>query len=263
MNRNEYVQANREAWNEAQAVHAKNRTCDIVTDIKEGRLHFDLNLLGEYDLRDKVVGQFCCNNGRETLSMSFLGAKECVGFDISDSFIDEARVMSEKLRFNCSFIQGDICGITSHREYFDLVIFTVGALPWLQDLNCVFSTVSGVLKPGGTVIVSDWHPFLGMFAMPGEDDFDPAHPYKIAYSYFRKDPVIEDNGMDYVGGTVYQSRKFYSFNHTLSDIITAMIRNGLRVTDLKESADNITSSPREMCEGKEFPQSFRLAAVKN
>jgi ubiquinone/menaquinone biosynthesis C-methylase UbiE len=262
MNTKEYVHANREAWNEAQAVHAKNRTCDIVTDIKEGRLHFDLNLLGGYDLRDKSVGQFCCNNGRETLSMSSLGARECVGFDISDSFIDEARVMSEKLGFNCSFIQADVCEITSHREYFDLVIFTAGALPWLQDLNSVFRTVSEVLKPSGTLIISDWHPFLGMFAMPGEEDYDPAHPEKIAYSYFRKDPIIEDNGMDYVGGTVYQSKKFYSFNHSLSEIITAIIRNGLRITELEESADNVTGSPREMAEGKEFPQSFRLTAVK-
>ncbi len=262
MNRNEYVHANREAWNEAQAVHANNRTCDIVTDIKEGRLHFDLNLLGGYDLRDKVVGHFCCNNGRETLSMSSLGAKECIGFDISDSFIDEARVMSEKLGFNCSFIQSDVCEITSHREYFDLVIFTVGSLPWLQDLNRAFRTVSEILKPGGTLIVSDWHPFLGMFAMPGEDDYDPAHPEKIAYSYFRKDPIIESNGMDYVGGTVYQSKKFYSFNHSFSEIINAVADNGLRMTRLEESHKDIMGNQRDMTEGKEFPQSFRMTAVK-
>lgn len=262
MTNEEYTHANRLAWNEAQSVHEKNRFYDIVDDIRKGTLHIDRRLFEGFNLNGKTIGQFCCNNGRELLSLIALGAKECVGFDISDSFIYEARVMSEKLGFNCSFIQGDVCEITSHREYFDLVIFTVGSLPWLQDLNRAFKTVSEILKPGGTLIVSDWHPFLGMFAMPGEDDYDPAHPEKIAYSYFRKDPIIESNGMDYVGGTVYQSKKFYSFNHSFSEIINAVADNGLRMTRLEESHKDIMGNQRDMTEGKEFPQSFRMTAVK-
>jgi ubiquinone/menaquinone biosynthesis C-methylase UbiE len=261
MKREEYVRANREAWNEAQGVHAVSRDYDIVADIRAGRLHVDMNLIDGIVVKDKVIGQFCCNNGREALSLVALGARECVGFDISDSFIEEAREMTEKLGYNCSFIRTDVSEIETHENYFDLVLFTAGALPWLQDMGLVFKKVSYVLKPGGTVIVSDWHPFMGMFAMPGETDYDPANPDKIAYSYFRKEPVIEDNGMDYVGGTTYKSKKFYSFSHTFAEILNALADNGISLARFDESPDDVIGSLGHF-NGKGVPLSFRIVAIK-
>jgi ubiquinone/menaquinone biosynthesis C-methylase UbiE len=261
MKREEYTRANREAWNEAQGVHTKSRDYDIVADIRAGHLHIDMNLIDGIDVKEKVVGQFCCNNGREILSLYALGARECVGYDISDSFIDEAREMAKKLGYNCSFIRTDVSEIETHEEYFDLVLFTAGALPWLQDLSLAFKRASQVLKSGGMVIVSDWHPFVGMFAMPGEMDYDPSNPDKIAYSYFRKEPVIEDNGMDYVGGTVYKSKKFYSFNHTFAEILNALADNGISLARLDESPDDVIGSLGHF-KGKGVPLSFRIVAVK-
>lgn len=262
MNHEEYTRANRLAWNEAQSVQAKTRPYDIVEDIKKENLHVDRRIFEGVDLKNKVVGQFCCNNGRELLSLIPLGAKECVGFDISDAFVEEAGRMARTLGYNCSFIRADVAEIDSHREYFDLIIFTVGALPWLNNLDRVLSNAAGMLKPGGTVIVSEWHPFLGMFAMPGEPDYDANNPFRVAYSYFRKEPIVEDNGMDYAGGTSYKSEKFYSFNHTMSEIITAIVLNGLRLVEFSEFREDIMGTNNVPSDGGFIPRSFRLVAIK-
>ena len=263
MKNEEYIHANRMAWNEAQSVHEKNRSCDIVDDIIKENLHIDRRLIEGFDLTGKTVGQFCCNNGRELLSLIALGAKECVGFDISDAFVDEANAMALKLGYNCTFIRADVTELDSHREYFDLMVFTVGSLPWLQNLDRVFRNVADILKPGGTVIVSEWHPFLGMFAMPGEPGYDAGNPHRIAYSYFRKKPIVEDNGMDYVGGTSYKSETFYSFNHTVSEILNAIISNGLRLVEFTESSEDIMGTVVGCGDKQMIPRSFRLIAVKD
>lgn len=262
MNHKEYTLANRRAWNEAQTVQAKTRPFDIVEDIKKGNLHVDRRIFDGVDLGNKIIGQFCCNNGRELLSLIPLGAKQCIGFDLSDAFVEEADRMARDLGYNCSFIQADVSDIGTHREYFDLLIFTVGSLPWLKNLNLVFRNAVRMLKPGGIVIVSEWHPFLGMFAMPGEPDYDADNPDRIAYSYFRNEPIVEDNGMDYAGGTSYKSEPFYSFNHPMSEIITAVVSNGLRIVEFSESSEDIMGNIA-VCEEKQMiPRSFRLTAMK-
>ncbi|HNX60834.1 MAG TPA: class I SAM-dependent methyltransferase [Spirochaetota bacterium] len=263
MNHEEYTHANRRAWNEAQSVQAQTRPYNIAEDIKKGNLHVDRRIFEGVDLENKYVGQFCCNNGRELLSLIPLGAKECVGFDLSDAFVEEADRMARSLGYNCSFIRANVAEIDTHREYFDLLIFTVGTLPWLKDLDRVFRNATGMLKPGGTVIVSEWHPFLGVFAMPGEPDYDADNPCRIAYSYFRKEPIVEDNGMDYVGGTSYKSEKFYSFNHTISEIITAVVSSKLRLVDFTESPEDIMGNIIDREDKQIMPRSFRLTAVKD
>lgn len=261
MKREEYTQANREAWNEAQGIHAAGRTNDIVTDIRRGIYAIDESVMHGIDFKDKKIAQLCCNNGREILSLHAMGAGECVGFDIADKFIDEARDMANKLSFKCKFIQTDIFEITDYKEYFDIVLFTVGALPWIDDLDLVFQKASRLLVPGGSVIISDIHPMTNIFSAPGEELFNADCPERLTYNYFRKEPLIDENGMDYIGGTTYKSKKFISFLHTFSDYINAIVKNGMNVQLLDESEVDSACS-FEHLQGKGIPLSFRIVAVK-
>src|SRR6266540_2015773 len=99
MQRAEYTSANRRAWNEAAPVHDKYRLTQVVTDFHQpgpsSLSAVATQILKQIDLEGKSVAQLCCNNGRELLSIKHLGAGRCVGFDISDNFIEQARELAQ------------------------------------------------------------------------------------------------------------------------------------------------------------------------
>ncbi len=43
----------------------------------------------------KTVAQLSCNNDREPLSLAKLGAARCVGFDSSDAFAEQGKLLVE------------------------------------------------------------------------------------------------------------------------------------------------------------------------
>ena len=100
---------------------------------------------------------------------------------------------------------------------------------------------------------------LNMLALPWEELFDPERLGKIAYSYFRKDPWIENEGMGYMTPQ-YPSKTFTSFSHTMGDIINAVAQNGLKVMQLNEYDYDIGMS--EVYNGRGIPLSFVLVAKK-
>lgn len=229
-----YSMANKEAWNEAQMVQEKGRKEDIVSEILKGNYQIDKVIYENVEIKDKVIGQICCNNGRELLSLMKMGAKESVGFDISDNFIKEAKNMAEKLNYNSKFICTDILEIEGYDDIFDILLITVGTFSWFQDLDKLFKKVSKILKKNGQLVIHEFHPITNLFAVPGEDEYEERNPKKFTYSYFRKELMIETNGIDYVGGTQYKSKPFYSFMHTFSEIINSIVNNNIKITKINE-----------------------------
>jgi hypothetical protein len=64
----DYVTTNRKAWEEAFDNRKPAWGDDIVSRIRDnGQLFLEPELLDEIhliDLKDKTIGQFCCNNGQ-------------------------------------------------------------------------------------------------------------------------------------------------------------------------------------------------------
>src|SRR5512141_1969099 len=100
MQRTEYTSANRRAWNEAAPAHSRQQLSQATIDFQ----HPGHNCLSaavtqifkQIDLEGKAVAHLCCNNGRELLSIKNLGAAQCVGFDISDNFVEQARQLAAR-----------------------------------------------------------------------------------------------------------------------------------------------------------------------
>lgn len=113
------------------------------------------------------------------------------------------------------------------------ICFTIGAITWFKDLPLLFEKISKCLKAYGLLFINDFHPFMNMLPLPGEDGFDEVDSNKISYSYFRKEPWIENNGMGYMT-TQYASKTFTSFSHTLSDIINSVVIAGMAIKKLNE-----------------------------
>lgn len=260
-----YRQENKAAWEEAfEHRHPGWGELDHerLTHERLPFLHPEVaEALTAMDLGGKRVAQFCCNNGRELLSLMQLGPAQGVGFDIAENIVAQAVDTAKKAGIgNCRFVACDILDIPE--EYagsFDLVLFTIGAITWFQDLGPLFQKVSDCLSPGGVVMIHDFHPVMNMLPMPGEPDFDAGHLDRIAYSYFRKEPWIENEGMGYMSEQ-YDSKTFTSFSHTMADIINALCRAGLRVAGLHEYDHDVGLS--EVYDGKGYPLSYLLTAEK-
>ncbi|WP_394920479.1 class I SAM-dependent methyltransferase [uncultured Robinsoniella sp.] len=260
-----YYNENKEAWEEAfEHRHPGWGEVNYQRLVKEDLPFFCPDVaeqLKKLDLSGKDLAQFCCNNGRELLSLMYLGAKSGTGFDIAENIIAQAVDTAVKASIkNCKFISCNILDIPEkYNDAFDFVLFTVGAITWFQDLNVLFQKVSRCLKPSGILFLHDFHPIMNMLPMPGEPEFDEKHLNQITYSYFRKEPWIENEGMNYMSEP-YASKTFTSFSHTMSDIINAVSNTGMRIKKLNEYDYDIGLS--NVYNQKGFPLSYLLIAEK-
>jgi len=260
-----YIKTNKAAWEEAFERRHKNWGDENYIILKNEKLpffnHGIRKELEKKDLKNKTVAQFCCNNGRELLSLMRLGAKKGIGFDIAENIIAQAEDTAIKADIaNCEFIACNVLDIPAdYYDSFDFIFFTVGAITWFEDLSLLFDKVSKCLKPNGTVLINDFHPLVNMLPLPDEEAFDKNSPNRLVHSYFRKEPWIENNGMGYMSGE-YLSKTFTSFSHTMSDIINSLSASGLVTIKLNENDFDIGIT--DVYNDKGFPLSFTLIARK-
>jgi len=268
VDRQEISQANRLAWNEATVKHRKARKDTLKNAFsKPGYSTLDESItakLLELELDGKAVAQTSCNNGREVISMVNLGAKSGVGFDISDDAIEEANELAEIAKIDCSFVRTDVYDI--HEQYnntFDLVYISIGALVWLSDLDKFFKVVARILKPGGKLLIYETHPFLYCFPAEDEPEFDSDNPLQVVYSYFRSEPWVTNDGIDYVGGTRYEAKTSYCYTQKMSDIINPIIRNGILIKELLEYDNDIDGTFGQLEKEKKVPLCYMLLGEKS
>ena len=261
-----YIDGNKAAWEEAFENRQPNWGNVNYLRLKQEKLAFfnhDMRKeLENIDFNDKTVAQFCCNNGRELLSLMGLGVRDGVGFDIAENIIGQAKETAEKAGINnCAFVACNIFDIpASYHNQFDFIFFTIGTLTWFEDLTLLFDKVAKCLKPNGLLLINDFHPLMNMLPTPDEDEYDQDDLFRVAHSYFRKEPWIENSGMSYMS-IVYDSKTFTSFSHTMSDIINALSANGIKTIKLNEYDYDIGLT--DVYNAKGFPLSFILVAEKS
>ena len=264
-----YIETNKEAWEEAFDNRKPNWGDDNYIRLKKEKYAFfdtDMkDLISSIDVKGKNVAQFCCNNGRELLSLVYDGeAASGTGFDIAENILNQAKQTAEKAGIkNCEFVNCNLLEIPEeYYNRFDFIFFTIGALCWFQDLTQLFKKVGECLKSGGTVLINDGHPVISMLALPGEDRFDSENLTRLTNSYFRKEPWIGNNGMCYMS-IEYESKTFTDYSHTMSDIINALSANGMKTVKLNEYDYDIGQIGSDIYDGKGIPLSYILAAEKD
>lgn len=260
-----YIAGNKAAWEEAFDNRKPNWGEENHIRLRSEKLAFfnsDIKKeLEQIDFQNKTVAQFCCNNGRELLSLMDRGANAGVGFDIAENIIEQARDTAAKANIeNCDFVACNILDIPkSYHNQFDFVFFTIGAITWFEDLDLLFDKVAKCLKKGGLLLIHDFHPLMNMLPLPSDDCFDPENLNQLAFSYFRKEPWIENNGQGYMSKD-YVSKTFTSFSHTMAGMINALFTNGMKTVKLNEYDYDIGMT--EVYDNKGFPLSYILIAEK-
>ena len=268
MNIKNIAESNREAWNEAVTYHQQARNNALQTGFASpGFTTFDrdcddvlISHLEKMNISGKTIAQLPCNNGRELLSLMRFGAREATGFDISDVAIAEARQLAEISGLNARFERINILEIDdSYNSRFDFIYISEGSLQWFPDLHAYFSVVSRLLKENGEMLIFEMHPFAYFF----ENGYSPEiQSFRNMISYFDKGAYNYETGLDYVGGVQYESKTCYWFMHKMSDIINAVLQNGIGIREFNEY--NLEMANNESAAHlTKFPLSYILIGKKN
>ena len=235
----QYIEGNKAAWEEAFDNRDASWGADIAERIRGEEYPFfneeTKSVLKQIRTEGAVIGQFCCNNGRELLSLVKGGkAGKGVGFDIAENQVAFANEKAKELQLPCVFEAVNIYDIDDrYREAFDVVIITIGVFCWFADLNRFFAVVAKCMKPGAVIVINEQHPCTNMLAQEGEELYDPEHRMECRYSYFEHE-WTGNEGMYYITQKNYRSKTFTDYTHPMSEIISGMCSNGIVVTGLQE-----------------------------
>ena len=261
------LQVNRTNWNERTPVHAASDFYDV-EGFKAGRMTLkELERREVGDVTGKTLLHLQCHFGLDTMSWARLGAKP-TGVDFSETAIALARSLNDELGLETRFIHSNVYDLPDVLdEQFDIVFTSYGALCWLPDLDNWARVISNHLKPGGVFYVAEIHPFVSMMEQSESGELRPVH------GYFEQEFFFEGNDRSYAGTDLIESPN-YEWQHSLGEIITALIESGLRLEFLHEFPFNCYQALPAMEKGDDgwwrlpenndsFPQLFSIRATKS
>ena len=209
----------------------------------------------------KDIGHLCCNDGCELLSVKNLGAGRCVGFDQSGGFLEQARMFQAAAGIDCEFVETDVHKIDhAYDGSFDIVLITIGVFGWMPNLKRFVAVASRLVRKGGAVCIYEQHPIVNMM-----EPYDiPDDPVRLVHSYFKETPFEDQVSYAYDGTASWDGPAKYWFVHTLSDIMTALLDEGLVIEVFKEYPHNISSAEYNIYNNQtaQLPQSYMLVARK-
>ncbi len=220
-----YIEINRQSWNNRTDTHLKSKFYDMENFMK-GKTslnRIELELLG--DLTNKTILHLQCHFGQDTISLSRLGAN-VTGVDLSDKAIESAKQIAKNTDLNTSFICCDIYDLPNYlNKQFDIVFTSYGTISWLPDLDKWANIISKYLKPNGQFIFVEFHPVVWMF----DDNFE-----NIAYRYFNSGAIVESENGTYADKNAAIKQEYVMWNHSLSEVVNNLIKNGLEINALNE-----------------------------
>lgn len=233
------LQSTRASWDAATAQHNRHKG-NQAAFLRSGGLTLhaeERGLLG--DLTGLDVVHLQCNAGPDTLGLVRLGAR-ATGVDLSGEATRAARALSQETGLQATFEEAEVVSwLSTTPARFDVAFASYGALPWIADPLAWMRGVHRVLRPGGRLVVVEFHPLVWSLG----DALDLSGD-----SYFHKGPYTQPVG-DYVaaGALPFARTPAPEFDnphaatawqHTVADLVTAVVGAGLQLTGLHEWAES-------------------------
>lgn len=222
--------ANQANWNDRTALHLRSRYYDVEGWLRErrGPAPHEVELLG--DVSGLRLLHLQCHFGLDTLAWARAGAI-VTGLDFSPSAVAAARELAERsgLDERATFVCADVHDASTalNHSTFDIVYVSLGALCWLPRVDPWAAQVGSLVARGGRFYIYEGHPLA--WSMAGDRPM-------IVRTYFEEpEPLVGDSGETYtdVDGPVRNQRS-YEWNHGIGEIVTALVRHGLRIERLDE-----------------------------
>lgn len=223
------LRANQRRWDELTGEHEASSFYDVA-GFKRGKdrlRSIELEELG--DVAGRTMLHLQCHFGLDSMAWARRGAS-VTGVDFSAESISLARALSEELAIPARFIHSDIYELSGALDgQFDIVFTSYGVLHGLPDLARWGAVIAHFLKPGGIFYIVEDHPFFRVFrARPGDE-------FRAERSYFHSDDPqrIEVTG-SYATGTEGATGVQYIWDHSLGDVVNALVQAGLVIEFLHE-----------------------------
>lgn len=151
---------NGQAWDFTAKIYWR----DLERDIESLRNYKSSLLKHEQDALSRIKCQgtayhLQCAGGTDCLSLLLHGFSSVIGVDISQEMIQVGKTKSEQLGWNAKWICADVMDLGELEiQTSDLVYTGRGALPWITNIEEWGQIVSGLLNPGGYLLVHEGHP---------------------------------------------------------------------------------------------------------
>ncbi len=224
-----YLEVNRELWDQLTLEH-KNTSFYDLEGFKAGKDRLRSIELAELgDIAGKSMLHLQCHFGMDTLAWARRGAV-ATGVDFSSNAIELAVSLAEELGIPASFVCSDIYYLREHLTgEFDIVFTSYGVLHGLPDINDWADIIAHFLKPGGIFYIVEDHPMFRVFRPKPGDEFRAERSY-----FFNPEPQRIEGTGSYANENKGFSGVSYIWDHSLGDIINALIRAGLVIEFLHE-----------------------------
>jgi len=184
----------------------------------------DRELVGEVE--GQRLLHLMCHFGLDTLSWQRLGA-QATGVDFSGAALAKARELNAQLGLSARFVE---CNVLQTRQQvegtFDVVFTSWGVIGWLPDLTPWGETIAACLAPGGRFVIAEFHPYVWM-SQTGPD-------LAIRFPYFNRGPITEETEGTYADRDAPLKAREHGWNHSLADVVNALLRAGLQLERLEE-----------------------------
>lgn len=224
-NTNQYFEANKNLWNQRTAIHKDSDFYNLAA-FKAGEnvlTSIELNEVG--DVIGKSLLHLQCHFGMDTLSFSRMGAK-CTGVDLSDDAIKLAQEINNELKLDAKFVCCNVLDTSEYvKEQFDIVFTSYGTIGWLPDLKPWAKMIAECMKTNGFFYIAEFHPVMWMF----DDDFT-----HIKYAYENQEVIVTENEGTYTDRNADIKGKEYSWNHSISEVLNALVAAGLKTEFFNE-----------------------------
>ena len=183
-----------------------------------------------YDRFEGVkIANICGSCGKKAIPLALLGADVTV-FDISEDnrryALETAQAAGVRIGFEaCDILEIDLA---KYAGAFDTVFMEGGILHYFHDLDAFMRMMHALLKPGGKMICSDFHPFTKIM--------DALHLETPVMSYFSTE-VFEGemaHARFYDEETRRRIPKCLYRKYPISEILNAILRSGFVLTRFDE-----------------------------
>ena len=222
---------------------AKKILADPVGELKKYAVYF-----GDY--KGIRVANICGSCGKKAVPLAVLGAQVSV-FDISKDNEKYALELAAAAGVSLDYVVGDVLEMDMEKygNSFDAVFMEGGILHYFHDINEFMGLMYALLKPGGRMILSDFHPFTKIMdilnfeqKLPEEGYFSTEIlEYEMAHARFYEEEIRKT------------MPKCSCRKYTVSRILNAVINSGFVLKQFDEHP--AWTNPK-------FPGEFTVVAVR-
>ncbi len=209
--------------------------------LKKHKQYFD-------HIEGKKIANLCGSNGRKAVPLALLGAEVTI-FDISEENKKYALELAKHASTSIDYIVDDIYDINlkKYGDYFDILYLEGGILHYFNDIDKFMSILYSLLKDGGAMVLSDFHPLRRCIVEGSES--------QTQTSYFDKE--LRNGDLAYKHYFDEQEQQEFpdvSLRlYTLSEIINSVITSGFKLQKFDEHRG---------WENENIPWDFTILAIK-